>query len=81
MKITNEVLLEKLENLIKSNADEHKRILEQTTKTNGNVSNLQIFQATQIEKNKSLKTLISILIAIGILIVGLFLWHLTGYKI
>ncbi len=37
-KITNEVLCERLDNLIEKNTEAHKLILEQTTKTNGRVN-------------------------------------------
>lgn len=36
--ITNEVLCERLDNLIKDNSEDHQKIIIQTTRTNGTVS-------------------------------------------
>mgnify|MGYP001564806549 CR=1 FL=1 len=39
------VIIERLENLKLQNAEEHKRIEEQTTRTNGQVASLKLWQA------------------------------------
>jgi len=41
IKITNEVLCERLENFFRENKGDHEMIIAQTTKTNGSVASLQ----------------------------------------
>lgn len=40
-KVELDVVIERLDNIIKQNAKEHKEIIEQTTKTNGSVAKIQ----------------------------------------
>lgn len=68
-KITNEVLNEKLENLIKTNCKEHKEILEQTTTTNNRVGKLENL------KNK----IIGGLVVVNIILIPIFLYLLTKF--
>ena len=42
--VTNEVLMERLNNLIETNSREHAEIKEQVEKTNGSVANLKIWK-------------------------------------
>jgi len=41
MEQTNDVIIERLDNFIRENSEEHKALLEQTTKTNGTVADIQ----------------------------------------
>lgn len=43
-KITNEVLYERLNNLIKENSEDHQEIIKQTTLTNGRVTKLEAWR-------------------------------------
>jgi len=64
--ITNEVLCERLDNLIRDNSEDHEKILIQTTRTNGTVT---VHSATINQLKGGLRVLEIIVIPIVIAIV------------
>jgi hypothetical protein len=71
MPITNELLLERLENLIDTNKSEHSKLLEQVTRTNGRVTAIEAWKNVA-----SGVTMVLNIIVIPILLYLLYL-HLT----
>ena len=67
MKIDNDVLLERINNLIETNKTEHEAILTQTTKTNGRVTKLESWQ----------NRIIGGMVIVDIIVLPLVLWWIT----
>jgi hypothetical protein len=66
-KIENDVLLERINNLIDTNRTEHEAILKQTTKTNGRVTKLESWQ----------NRIIGGMVIVDIIVLPLVLWWIT----
>jgi len=66
-KINNDVLLERINNLIETNKTEHEAILAQTTKTNGRVNNLESWQ----------NRIIGGMVIVDVIVLPLVLWWIT----
>lgn len=67
MKIDNDVLLERINNLIETNKTEHEAILTQTTKTNGRVTKLESWQ----------NRIIGGMVIVDVIVLPLVLWWIT----
>jgi hypothetical protein len=65
--IENDVLLERINNLIETNRTEHEAILTQTTKTNGRVTKLESWQ----------NRIIGGMVIVDIIVLPLVLWWIT----
>jgi len=65
--IENDVLLERINNLIDTNKTEHEAILTQTTKTNGRVTKLESWQ----------NRIIGGMVIVDIIVLPLVLWWIT----
>lgn len=65
--IENDVLLERINNLIETNKTEHEAILIQTTKTNGRVTKLESWQ----------NRIIGGMVIVDIIVLPLVLWWIT----
>jgi hypothetical protein len=65
--IENDVLLERINNLIETNKTEHEAILTQTTKTNGRVTKLESWQ----------NRIIGGMVIVDIIVLPLVLWWIT----
>ena len=65
--IDNDVLLERINNLIETNKSEHEAILTQTTKTNGRVTKLESWQ----------NRIIGGMVIVDIIVLPLVLWWIT----
>lgn len=66
-KINNDVLLERINNLIETNKTEHEAILAQTTKTNGRVNKLESWQ----------NRIIGGMVIVDVIVLPLVLWWIT----
>lgn len=66
-KIENDVLLERINNLIETNKTEHEAILTQTTKTNGRVTKLESWQ----------NRIIGGMVIVDIIVLPLVIWWIT----
>lgn len=66
-KINNDVLLERINNLIETNKTEHEAILTQTTKTNGRVTKLESWQ----------NRIIGGMVIVDVIVLPLVLWWIT----
>jgi hypothetical protein len=67
IKIENDVLLERINNLIETNKTEHEAILIQTTRTNGRVNGLEKWQ----------NRIIGGMVVVDVIILPLVLWWIT----
>jgi hypothetical protein len=66
-KIENDVLLERINNLIETNKTEHEAILTQTTKTNGRVTKLESWQ----------NRIIGGMVIVDVIVLPLVIWWIT----